>query len=46
MIWVDACAKYKPEERTVVGKMCGWIDNAVVRKLRFGKSEVALLCSE
>jgi len=46
VIWDDAFAKFEREQRIVVRNMGGWKDNAVVRKLRFGKSEVALLCSE
>ncbi len=42
----DAFAKCERDMRPVVRNVCGWNDNAVARKLCFGKSEVALLCSE
>lgn len=46
VVWYDAYAKFEREERTVMVNVRGWKDNAVVRKLRFGKCKVALLCSE
>lgn len=46
VIWYDAYAKFEREERSVMVNVRGWKDNAVLRKLRFGKCKVALLCSE
>jgi len=42
----DAFAKCERDMRPVVRNICGWKDNAVARKASFGKSEVALLCSD